>query len=457
MTILTLAQDIRVIEGFGGQAYANQTTLNPLGAAMAAVASIAMLTLPRQWALWSLIFLACFVATAQRVVVGGLDFNLIRLLLLAAFLRIMMRSEFGGIAWNTLDGLVLAFSVVRTIVYTLLYLEPKAFIFQAGQTFDTVGLYFVMRALIRDNSDIVRTILGFIVAAVPVCIFFFIEKQTGRNLFSVFGGVPAITMVREDRLRCQGAFSHPILAGCFWASLMPIMAALWFGGSKLRWASAVGLVCALAIIYFCASSTPVAGVMFGMIGGAMYVLRKRMLWVQVAVVLGLICLHMVMKAPVWHLIARVTLARGSTSYFRFQLIDHTIRRFDEWALLGTKSTAHWFFGAQDLTNHFVLEAMRGGVWTLALFVAIISVAFWMVGKLRIITEGNRPANIFVWCLGVSLFVHCANFIGVSYFGQAPVVWFFTLAAIASSYERYVQVPAAALVAVRPRRATPTLA
>ncbi len=74
-----------------------------------------------------------------------------------------------------------------------------------------------------------------------------------------------------------------------------------------------------------------------------------------------------MEAPVWHLISRVSLASGSTSYFRYQLIDHFFRRFSEWAVVGTRSTAHWFWGAQDITNQYILEAVRGGLVTLICF------------------------------------------------------------------------------------------
>lgn len=435
MTFLTLAQDIRVIEGFGGQAWANHTQIHPLGAAMTAVASIAMLSLPRSWAFWPVIFLACFVAPAQRVVVGGLDFNLLRIIVLVGFARVLLRSEGKGITWHRLDALILAFSIVKTLIYTTQHGSLSAFIYQTGVTFDAVGLYFLSRFLIRDASDVVRATAGFVTAAVPVAIFFAIEHSTGRNLFSVFGGVPEITMVREDRLRCQGAFAHPILAGCFWASLLPLMAAMLWGNFMLRLASVVGIASSLAIIVFCASSTPVAGVMFAGIGGAFYFLRRHMGWVQLATLFALVALHMVMKAPVWHLIARVTLAKGSTSHFRFMMIDQAIHRFSEWALLGTKSTAHWFWGGQDVTNHYVLEGVRGGALTLALFVAIIVVAFGMIGRMRAATESSRAPNILIWALGVSLFVHCTNFIGVSYFGQAPLVWFFTLGAIGSVYER----------------------
>ncbi|MDX2132721.1 MAG: hypothetical protein SFY69_11790 [Planctomycetota bacterium] len=432
--LLTLAQDVRVLDAFGTK-WSNQNTMNPLGAGMTGAAALFMLLLPRRWAILPLIFLACFVATAQRIVVGGLDFNILRILVAVGFVRVAMRREASDVSWNRLDALVLGFSVVRTAMYTLQHMTPQALIFQLGMTFDTVGLYFLMRVLLRTRADIVRAIVGFVLAAAPVCAFFALEKSTGRNMFSVFGGVPAVTAIREGRLRCQGAFSHPIIAGCFWASVLPLMGVLWFAHGWLRLAGLVGIACVLAIVFFCASSTPVAGVLAAGIGAAFYVLRRRMFAVRLAAGALLVLLHFVMEAPVWHLISRVSLAQGSTSYFRFRLIDSAIHRFDEWALIGTSSTAHWFWGAQDITNHYILEGVRGGALSLMLFIAIIAVAFAMVGRVRMSTEGQRLPTFFVWALGVSLFVHCINFLGVSYFGQAPLVWFFTLAAVASTFEQ----------------------
>ena len=65
-------------------------------------------------------------------------------------------------------------------------------------------------------------------SAIPTAIIFLNEARTGRNLFAAFGGVPSLTDMREGKLRCSGAFGNSILAGCFWASLIPLMAARGF-------------------------------------------------------------------------------------------------------------------------------------------------------------------------------------------------------------------------------------
>jgi hypothetical protein len=436
MTLVTLADTGPNITSFGENWY-KQTHMHPLAATLVSVASICILFLPRRWAFWPFIFIACFVASSQRVVMLGMDFDVLRLLVLAGALRVFAWGEVRSLRFHTLDALIIAFVIARTAIYTLQIGETWALVFESGQSFDAIGLYFLFRCLVRDPSDIQRAAVGFVVASIPVAICLAIEHQSGRNMFAFFGGVPKFTLIREDRMRCQGAFSHPILAGCFWACILPMVAALWWQRGWYRRIAVLGTGTFLTIVVFCASSTPVAGVMFAAIGALLFFVRRSLLTVRLGVIACLICLHMVMKAPVWNLIARITLAKGNTSYFRYALIDNFIRRFGEWALVGTPSTAHWFFGGEDVTNQYVLEGVRGGLLSLVLFVSIIWVAFRYVGRMRAACEGRQAALVLVWSLGVSLFVHCIQFLGVSYFGQTILVWFFTLAAIGSLYEGFI--------------------
>lgn len=428
-----LAQDIRIIEDFGTK-YSNQTTIHPVGLAMTIGCGLALLALPRRFAIWPFILMACLVASAQRIVVAGLDFDLIRILVVFGVIRVATRAEHALVRFQVVDGLVVVFAVARTVIYTVREGEWVALVFQAGQTFDAVGLYFLFRCLIRSIDDIVHTIAGFAIMSVPVMIAFAIEHLTGRNGFAIFGGVPEFTVVREDRLRCTGAFAHPIIAGCFWASMLPPMVALLWRGHVNKMLGIFGVICGTGIIVFTASSTPVMGLLFGLLGGLMFYVRWWMKWVVLAgLVLG-IFLHLSMNAPIWHLICRITIAKGNTGYHRYLLIDNAIHRFDEWALLGTSSTAHWFWGGQDVTNQFVLEGLRGGVISLVLFSSIIVMCFIYVGRSWRATCTNRGTVVLAWSLGVALWVHVTSFIAVSYFGQGIFVWYLHIAMIVSLRE-----------------------
>jgi hypothetical protein len=432
--LFTIAQDVRIIEGFGGTEWANQTQLHPLALAMTIVNGLALVLLPRRYSIWPILVMLCFVAPAQRLVVAGLDFNLIRLMVLFGAVRVLIRREFLGIRVLPIDVVMIAFILVRAAVYTAQWGNSSSLIYQLGQGFDGLGMYALFRCLLRSWDDVVRTTIGFIVLSVPVLICFAIEHQTGRNMFSVFGGVPEFTQIREGRMRCQGAFAHPIIAGCFWASMLPLVTALWWRGSVGRVWCMLGTGTMLGIVILTASSTPITAVAFGVFGWVMFLARRYMGWVILGTTALLVMLHMVMKAPVWHLISRIQITAGNTGYHRFMLIDSAIRRFDEWALLGTRTTAHWFWGGQDVTNQYVLEGVTGGAITLVLFIVTLVLAFRMVGVCWRSASGSRAGMLAAWSIGVMFFVHATNFIGVSYFGQATPLWYMHLAIAASMYE-----------------------
>jgi hypothetical protein len=142
-------------------------------------------------------------------------------------------------------------------------------------------------------------------------------------------------------------------------------------------------------------------------------------------------MHLVMKQPVWHLLARIDLTGSSTGYHRFLLIDSTIRRFSEWALVGVQSTAHWGYFLFDVTGHFVLQCTNGGVLSFLLFVVVLFLAFRGVGWVARLQESDRRRQMAIWMVGAALFAHCVNFLGVSYFGKPLLLWHLNLAVVGS--------------------------
>jgi hypothetical protein len=411
--------------------YYGQTTLHPFGFVAVLVLGSAMLLLPRRFAVLPMLVMACFIAPAQRLVVLTLDFNLLRIMVLFGFVRLLSRREFQGLVLRSMDCVVILWAMTNTAAYTILFATPEAFVNRLGFSFDAVGMYFLFRCLVRSWEDVDRMILGFILISIPVALFFLVEWSTGRNIFAIFGGVPAITDIREGRLRCQGAFKHPILAGCFWASLLPLMGAWWWRGAGSRWLAAVGVGSCAVIILACSSSTPVMAVIFAAIGWSLYRFRGWMRTLRWSLLGLLVLLHLLMNAPVWHLISRVNVVGGSTGWHRYNLIDKAITNVHEWWLVGIQSTAHWGYGLQDVTNQFVLEGVRGGLVTLVLFVLLIAVAIKRVGRVREAAEAAPTIypRMLAWGLGVCLFVHITSFMAVSYFGQIIVVWYLTLGTI----------------------------
>ena len=414
--------------------YYNQTTLHPMALVALTLSGLAVLALPRRNALLPFLVMACLVSPAQRLVIGGLDFNLMRMMVLIGWLRLGLRGEYTGLRLRTLDKLIFVWILTSAVAYVLLWGSLGAATNRLGRCYDFVGMYIYLRCVLRDWRDLQRLTDGVVWMSFPVLVFFMIEKSTGRNLFSALGGVPLMTEIREGRLRCQGAFPHSILAGCFWVGLLPLVAARWWTRPRSRALTLASVVAIVMIIFSTSSSTPVGGLGAVMLGGACFSLRRHMRPIRWAVLATLIALHLVMKAPVWHLVARIDLAGGSTGWHRFLLIDQTVKHFSDWCLVGIKSSAGWGPNGGDVANQYVAEALGGGLLGLGLFIAVLTVAFRDVGRLRRrCAPQGAVRHAVVWALAVALFAHILMFIAVSmsYSPQNLLVLLLLLASVSS--------------------------
>jgi hypothetical protein len=409
--------------------WTNQTHLHGVGLAALIVLGVVLLSVPRRYAVLPLAIMACFVASAQRIDVGGLDFDLLRIMTLIGWVRIIARNENRGFTFKPIDFVIIAWALSGTIAFTVLHGSTTALINRLGLMFDALGLYFLFRAVVRDWTDVDRIVQSLMIVSVPVALAFLIERSTGRNFFAFFGGVPETTVVRDGKLRCQGAFSHAILAGCFFAALMPLFAARWWASRRQRGFTIVALAAGLVIVLATNSSTSVMAVAAGVFGGLMYRLRnhvRAIWWTALGI---MVAMQLVMKSNVWHLLSRINVISGSTGYHRYKLIDEAVNHLGEWWLIGVKDTSHWFHGLQDITNQFILEGVRGGLLTMLLFVATLVLAFRGLRLRFALVQHDPRLAAYVWAIGVSLFVHCVCFMGVSYFGQIKLLWYLTLAII----------------------------
>jgi hypothetical protein len=410
---------------------------------------------PRQNATVVLLLLAAFIPSAQRLVIGGADFNFVRLLVLVGLVRLVIRSELRWVKPNSIDCCV-AFGALARIACAPLARGTSADLIAAiGSNFELVGSYTILRSTVRGIADVRHLARGAAFTALIVVPFFLVERYTGRNGFAMFGGIPEITNIREGRIRCRGAFSHAILAGCFFVAWLPIWIALFMSGGRDRWIGTLGAVCGAVIVFCCASSTPTVALILGLLVWMAFPLRA---WLRPLYLSALGCgfiLHFLMTQPIWHLIARIDLVGGSTGIHRFRLIDAAIKRFSEWWFAGTPSTAHWGWGLQDVTNQFVLEAVRGGVWALVAMVAVFVLGYACVGsELRRLAKRKFAAQriranasfrqhsrdeLLVFGIGAALFAQMAIFLAVSYFGQSMIVWQFFMA-IAGSMRQWTLHP-----------------
>jgi len=222
---------------------------------------------------------------------------------------LFFRGEIRPLVWNRLDRLLLLWAVVTVTTGTLHAATLTAFLNRFGTAVDALSVYFFFRNRFRTPQDVGDVARQFLLCSFAVLGFMLYEHETSRNLFGIFGGrdVPEITDIRDGRLRCQGAFAHPILAGCFYAALLPLYAVL--GCSSRRWRLVVaGSAAAVAITVLTASSTPMIALLTCAAGVVAYPFRSAMRYVRWLAAVGLVFLHFSMKQPVWHLLARIDIA-----------------------------------------------------------------------------------------------------------------------------------------------------
>ena len=416
----------------------NLSNINFIGFIFTLTMGVLMLVLPRRFAVLPIIMTACLVTLGQVINIASLNFTMFRIIIFFGCVRVIIRKEAFSIRLHLIDKILIAYVLTSATAYILLRSgSSEAFINQFGFIYNSLFLYIIFRSLIHDMNDINTIFKMLALVLVPLAAAMLIEKATGRNLFSIFGGVPEFTVVREGKLRCQGAFGHPILAGTFGTTSLPFMLALWSLGGGKKLIAGLGIISATIITITTSSSGPVVSYIFVIIGMAMWRIRDHMRAVRWCILLCLISLHIVMKAPVWSLIGKLSEVIGGGGWHRVMLIDAAISHFNEWWLLGTDYTRHWMpTGVSwsekqtDITNQFIAVGIDGGLISLILFVAVIIFCFKNIGmKLKEIGSSELPIKFTIWCMGVSLVGHLASFTSVHYFDQIIVFWYLLLALI----------------------------
>lgn len=412
--------------------------MTPLAILFVLLNAVALLALPRRWAPVPLLIGACYMTLSQRIDLGPFSFNTIRMLIAAGVARVVMRGERIDGGLKGMDRIILVWAgwMVVSSAFHDTTSQGNPLTFRLGLAYDVLGVYFLCRTFLQSVDDVVHIIKVAACVLAPVALEMIQEHATRRNFFSVFGGVPESSWIREGKLRAQGPFAHPILAGTVGAVCLPMMVGLY--RLHARTALVGGLAC-VSMVFASNSSGPLMTLFFGI--GALVLWRWRHLTRQmrIAAVIGYIMLDIVMKDPAYYIIARSNIVGGSTGWHRARLIEMGIAHLNEWWLAGTDHTRHWMpTGVSwspehtDITNHYLQYGVVGGLPLMGLFIAALVAGFRYIGQsLRLSKEEPWETQFLIWSLGAALLTHAATCISVSYFDQSYVFLFLNLAVIGS--------------------------
>jgi len=299
---------------------------------------------------------------------------------------------------------------------------------QVGYLWDFLLGYVVVRCFIRDEEGLYTTLKFLAIVTIPLAIGMIIEQRTMVNVFGLLGGVNTVPDVREGKIRSQGAFAHSLMAGAFAATLMPVLVMFWRKGQS-RLFGMIGVLGATVMTWTTNGSTPLLSYLAGIFALLCWPIRKSMKKVRWAMVLTLVGLQLVMKAPVWFLIARVDVTGGSSSYHRAELVDQFMNHIPDWFFIGVKDPSDWGLDMWDVQNQYVNIGEAGGIVAFVAFIMVISRSFGMLGDARKAVDGEKDKEWMLWCLGAALFANVVGFFGVNYFDNSRMWWFILLAMI----------------------------
>jgi len=424
-----MEDDVRVIQW---STY-SENAIEPLTMALVVIACVLTLLLPRRTAILPMIAVAVLIPYPQRIVIGGIGFDMMRLVLICALARVLARSEIGGLHLIRLDKLFLTWATVMFIVPVLTGIDGLAQ--QLGFALDNIVEYLLIRCFLTDDKSFKPMVRTFVLLSIVVCAGMLVEQRIEKNLFYVLGSHMDVT-VREGEIRASAAFDHPILAGTFGAMMFPLTWVLCRGDRRDKTLWITGMMTSVLIVVMSKSSGPLYAFAAGLLAMGLWPFRQHIGRLRNAMWVTLILLQLVMAAPIWALFFRIPdslgLVSGSTSYHRFELIDLAVRHLGEWWLAGISidEVARWAWGINDITNQFLFIGFSCGLLGIILFIFVLVRGFSMVGRCVHQTfenAGNQLVAINAWAIGSLLFVHVMSFMSVSY---SSGFWFFLNLSIA---------------------------
>ena len=411
--------------------------MTPLGTAITLVLAMLVFSQSRVIAAVIIIVAVCYLTQGMPLNVVVFHFTAMRVILLAGILRVVARGELTQLRLNTLDRAILAYMFAIPIISVLRNFTTEQMIYQVGCLYDVLLAYFVFRSLLQGSRDYLDVLGKVSFLLIPLAFMVVSESVTGRNCFAAFGGVGEISWIRDEHVRIQAAFRCPITAGAFGATFTLLFASILFAKGRSLFAL-VGLGCSLVIVLLARSSGPFMGLLVGLVAlFGFWPLRTRMRSVRWSIVAVLVLMQLIMRAPVWFLLGRISEVVGGGGYHRAELIDQFINHFSTWWLVGMRDTSDWFpyqlaDGQADLTNRFVADGVTGGLLGLILSITLVVRSFQRIGlAMKSSRREGSSSEKAVWGLGATMVGSIGILFSVDYFDQMQVIWYFLLACIAS--------------------------
>lgn len=380
-----------------------------------------------------IIIAMCFFPADVSIKLGTIDLQALRVITILCFIRVVSTIKKEIVPFNTIDKLFYAYQITGFLGYIIASgITTSSIIFRTGLLIDYTFLFYIFRQTIQDTQAIkliVKTLTYCVLLLLPVIIF---EYYFTENILSFLGR--SRIEVRQGEIRAAGAFSHSILFGSFAAAIFPFLWGAYKEKKDRLYLTGIG--CCFFYVVASSSSGPIMATVAAIFFLFFFVFKQYSASLWHGIIALSIVVHFIREAPLWHTIyARFSIKSSSTGYYRYQLVEAAIAELNKWWGIGYgEKGPDWHitywpwsnYTFTDVTNHYLLEGVRGGLLPMFIFIFLCYKTVKTLGAYAIACKDNTDQWLW-WGVTVMLLTHCVSFLSVAYFGQIIALFILTVA------------------------------
>jgi hypothetical protein len=389
-----------------------------------------------------LVFASILMSPEARIDLSGFQLYPYRLALIASLPFMMIAAAKRPVRLHAADLLFFAATAWMFIATAMHYPIDVAFKTGGSTTLDTLAAYLIGRIFFRDPIDLRRFLFRISPLLVVIALLMVLESVSHRYLVRTFigsltGFSPEATIrrvyeLRFGLLRAMGPFLHPIAAGLFFGSLVPLFLAADL--PKWRW---LGLIACMGG-FFAWSSAGVATIVAGLALGSYDYIQRRLRLGWAPLILTIVVLLFMIQSFTSDGIIKFLIRNASfnpqTGYFRLAIWEYgsaDVAR-SPWIGIGILDdyTRPKWMHSDSVDNYWLLLALRYGIpcsITMLLAVGLNVLKLSLTGRVR--EQGALHGRRMATGLAISVFVLYVVLITVSPWG-ADMSWLIMLLGMA---------------------------
>lgn len=408
--------------------------------------SILVLVLRPAYALAAYVAALVWYPAYLRISIGTIDISVGRIVVTVLLVRCLCDSNIRRqFVWSRLDTIVTLSMAVYVGIYCITYPLQQAIENRGGFLMNTWFTYIAVRLIATHKETVISFVKAISIALATLAILGVIESVTHWRPFLPLirfrpWGTPIEDfqrLVRWGLARAFGPFTHSIMFGECFVMFLPLIWTL--RHQRGYWGNLAYLLFGIAILGALSSmsSGPWVALTVMIFCITMERFKRWAKPVFISLVFSCILIGIASNRPFYHVLASYANPVGGEWWQRVKLIDAAMEHIGEWWLAGYGGKdpgwgeLYFHANATDMNNEFLLAGVLYGILGIAALCGVLIQAFRDLAHANNQTMDIELKSLY-WSLGSVLCTIIIAWMGVSFFGQMPALFYCILGIIGSS-------------------------